>query len=112
MDYEKKEIFLFTDEEKKYFFTKILCNPTYINSKISYGQVRCFQKYFKVINQQEENIETLRKKLIVINFNQIIGLDALWQISIANENDKAREESMDLYVDIHLKLASQISVDE
>jgi hypothetical protein len=42
MDYDKKEIYLFTDDEKKYFFTKILCNPTYINSKISYGQVRCF----------------------------------------------------------------------
>jgi hypothetical protein len=36
-DYERKETYLFTDEERKYFFTKILCNPTYVNPKISYG---------------------------------------------------------------------------
>lgn len=39
----------------------------------------------------------------VINYDKLIGLDILWKISIETENDKAREESMDLLVDIHLK---------
>ncbi len=30
-NYDKKEYFLFTEEEKKYFFTRILCNPTYVD---------------------------------------------------------------------------------
>ena len=30
--YDKRnEYFLFDDEERKYFFTKILCNPTYVD---------------------------------------------------------------------------------
>jgi hypothetical protein len=103
---------LFTDDEKKYFFTKILCNKTYVNAKVSYGQVKCFQKYFKVINEQEMNIEYLRKKMKVVAFEKILGLEALWTISIENENEKAREESMDLLVDIHLKLDTSISIDD
>jgi hypothetical protein len=111
-DYDRKEIYLFTDDERKYFFTKILCNPTYVNSKVSYGQVKCFQKYFKVINEQEMNIEYQRKKMKVVAFEKILGLEALWKISIENENEKAREESMDLLVDIHLKLDIQIAVED
>lgn len=36
--YVRNEVYLFTDEEKKYFFVRILCNPTYVNfQKISVG---------------------------------------------------------------------------
>lgn len=53
--YEKgtsREIFLFNDEERRHFFTKILCSPTYVDfQKISIGQVKSFHKFFKVINR-------------------------------------------------------------
>jgi hypothetical protein len=39
----------------------------------------------------------------VINYENLQGLDTLWKISVESENDKAREESMDLLVDLHLK---------
>ena len=49
--YDKREYFLFNEEERKNFFAKILCNPTYVDfKKISIGQVKCFHKFFKVIN--------------------------------------------------------------
>lgn len=49
---ESKEIFLFNDEERRNFFTKILCSPTYVDfQKISIGQVKSFHKFFKVINR-------------------------------------------------------------
>jgi len=36
--YDKKEIFLFNEAERKHFFTKILCNPTYVDfQRISIG---------------------------------------------------------------------------
>lgn len=103
--YEKKEYFLFNDEERKYFFIKILCNPTYTQGRtsISHGQVKCFHKYFKVINQQEENLEVIRRRMRVVNYDKLVGLDTLWSIAIESDNDKAREESMDLLVDLHLK---------
>jgi hypothetical protein len=68
--------------------------------------------YFKVINKQEEFIEIQRKRLRVVDFNQLIGLDTLWRISIESENDKVREESMDLLVDLHLKFDNRVTQEE
>jgi len=74
-------MFIFTDEEKKFFFTKILCNPSYIDPKtISVGQVKCFQKYFILINKQEGNIDMHKngRSIIVRDFPKLIGLETLW----------------------------------
>lgn len=37
----------------------------------------------------------------------LIGLDTLRRIAVESENDRSREESMDLLVDLHLKLDPQ-----
>jgi hypothetical protein len=39
----------------------------------------------------------------VLNYDNLVGLETLWKISVESENEKAREESMDLLVDLHLK---------
>lgn len=96
VQYNNAELFLFSSEEKKFFFTKILCNPTYIDFKhISMGQVKCFHKYFIVINKQEDVIILHRngKTLQVVDFTKLIGLDTLWHISIECENEKVRQQS-------------------
>lgn len=37
------EYYIFTEDEKKFFFVKILCNPTYIDFKnMSISLVKCF----------------------------------------------------------------------
>lgn len=76
------------------------------------GQVKCFHKYFKVINKQEENLEVTKRKMRVLNYNNLIGLDTLWRIAIESENEKSREECMDLLVDLHLKFDSSVSLAE
>ena len=97
---------MFTDEEKKHFFKNILCNPTYVNfQKISLAQVKCFHKYFKVINKQEGFIEQFnRRKIMILHFERLIGLETLYRITIESESDRVREESIELLVDLHLKL--------
>ena len=65
-----------------------------------------------MINRQEEFIFTRGKKLIVKNYENLIGLDTLWKISIESENDKVRDESMDLLVDIHLKFDQSLDINE
>ena len=39
----------------------------------------------------------------VLKFDSLQGMDPLWRLSIEAENEKVREESMDLLVDLHLK---------
>lgn len=48
----------------------------------------------------------------VVNYEGLLGLETLWKISIESTNEKAREESMDLLVDIHLKLDQSISTED
>ena len=48
----------------------------------------------------------------VVDFNHLIGLDTLWRISIESENDKVKEESMDLLVDLHLKFDNRVTIEE
>ena len=50
--------------------------------------------------------------MFVINYDQLIGLDTLWRIAIESENDRVKEESMDLLVDLHLKLDVRINIED
>lgn len=65
-----------------------------------------------MINKQEEILEVTKKKMRVVQYDKLIGLDTLWRISIESESDKSREESMDLLVDLHLKFESSVSIQE
>ncbi len=47
----------------------------------------------------------------VTNYQNLIGLETLWKISIECENDKPREESMDLLVDLHLKFSHTVTIE-
>lgn len=108
--HEKKEIYLFNDQERKHFFTKILCNPTYVDfQRISIGQVKSFHKFFKVINREEGFIEQHpgSKKLLVKSYERLIGLETLKHIAVESENERSREDSMDLVVDLLLKMDHQ-----
>ena len=46
------------------------------------------------------------KKIEVTDLEHLIGLDSLWTISLVTENERAREESRELLVDLHLRLDS------
>lgn len=114
--HEKREIYLFNDQERKHFFTKILCNPTYVDfQNISIGQVKSFHKFFKVINREEGFIEQHpgSKKLVVKSYERLVGLETLKHVAVESENERSREESMDLVVDLLLKIDAQtVSLEE
>lgn len=63
------ELFIFVEEEKRYFFEQFLCNPEEVDTaSISIALVKCFQKYFRSINHAEQHIQTSKQKLKVFNF--------------------------------------------
>lgn len=43
----------------------------------------------------------------VRSFENLVGLDGLWRITFESDNEKAREESGELLVDLHLRLAPE-----
>lgn len=78
---------------------------------MSSALAKCFHTYFKLINIQQGNLEQYRKKLEVVDFSKLVGLDTLWQLSFESRNDKARDESRELLVDVHLRLGNSYDMD-
>lgn len=99
---------MFNEQEREHFFTKILCNRTYVDfQKITPGQAKSFHKFFKLINKAYGFIEATQKKIIVSDYEKLIGLEPLRQIATESENERTRDDSMDLLVDLHLKFDSE-----
>ena len=47
-----------------------------------------------------------------MSFEKLIGIDTLWRVSIECENEKSREEAMELLVDLHLKFDQVVSYED
>jgi hypothetical protein len=74
---------VFTPNEKKFLFTEILCPFAHAKKEnINFGLATCFQSYFKAINIQEGSIHNERKRMRVVNFQQLQGMAALWAIAV------------------------------
>lgn len=56
-------------------------------------------------------MEQFKKKLEIKEFEQLVGLETLWQLSFESQNEKAREESRELLVDIHLRLGQNYDME-
>jgi hypothetical protein len=48
----------------------------------------------------------------VITFNEIIGLESLWQLAFESTNEKTRAESRQLLVNLHLKLSQNFTAED
>lgn len=97
-----QEQHIFTEEEKKFLFTNILCSPGDVKG-MPVSLVKVFHKYFKSINKAEQNLAFHKKKIKVIRFDQLIGMDTLWQIALHAGSEKVKEVVHELLVDLHLK---------
>jgi len=97
-----KEQNIFTEEEKKFLFTNILCNPADVRN-MPVSLVKVFYKYFKSINKAENNLNALKKKMKILRFDQLLGMDTLWSIALHAGSEKVKEVVHELLVDLHLK---------
>ena len=87
-----------------------MCNPDEVDaSQISVALVKCFQKYFRMINSHEQFLNLSRGKLKVLEFEKLIGMDALWKMALLSQNDKAKEISQELLVALHFKFDNQVA---
>lgn len=58
-------------------------------------------------------LEYLGRRILVRDHAGLIGLDTLRRMALETENERSREESMDLLVDLHLKLdPSSVTVEQ
>ena len=94
-------------------FESFLCNPDEVDTaSISVALVKCFQKYFRLINISEQFMNGHKNKIKVIHFDKLIGMDALWKMALFTQNEKAKEISQELLVSMHLKFDNQTATRE
>lgn len=74
---------------------------------MSLNLVKVFHKYFKMINKSEQNLNHLKKKIKVLQFDKLLGMDTLWSIALHAANEKVKEIVHELLVDLHLKFDHQ-----
>jgi hypothetical protein len=79
-----------------------LCDPAELKN-MTLNLVKVFHKYFKSINKAEQNLNAHKKKIKVLRFNQLLGMDTLWQIALTSQNEKVKQLVHELLVDLHLK---------
>ena len=102
------ELFIFSEEEKKFLFESFLCNPDEVNAaQISVALVKCFQKYFRLINISHQFMLGHKNKIKVLHFSKLVGMDALWKMALFSQNEKAKEIASELLVSLHLKFDNQ-----
>ena len=53
---------------------------------------------------QEGNLEAYKKRVEIIRYEELKGMDTLWRLTFEAQNEKAREESRELLIDVHLRL--------
>ena len=96
---------LFTDDERHFLFTQILCKSEYVQKKdISPNLFKCFKKYFGYDNKY---ISYSRKAYKVFSFDDIQGMDSLWEIVLFCKDSKVKEDSLYLLCCLHLNLHPQ-----
>lgn len=76
---------MFTPDEKKQLFLRILC-PAAVKPQASLNLAKCFNTYFVQINKAEGAIKNTSRRFRVSNFTKLQGLDALWDISLNSQN--------------------------
>jgi len=101
-----QEVYLLSPEEQKHLFTSILCNSSTVDyQKLSAGIAKCFHTYFRLINRDEGHLDLSKRKVEVLDFERLVGMPSLWEISFDCENERARDDSRELLVDLHLRLS-------
>ncbi len=98
------------DSLMKSFFLQVLCDPEQTdNYKIYTPEIfRCFEKYFQLINEREENLVLHKGTERVIRYEKLIGLEVIWKIFLNCTNKKVLQSVNNILVNLHLKVYTNI----
>lgn len=109
----KTKTYVIADTLMRNFFSNVLCDEAQMDNFKNFTPetFTCFEKYFEIINEKEENIRGERNAWRVLKFEGLIGYNVLWKILMNCNNEKVQKDVKNLLVNVHLKLGT-LSADE
>ena len=98
--------YIFNHAERQYLFTHILSNEQYVDVKhFNIHFFKCFEKFFRLINQEQNRLELYRRGFRVVDFMGLVGISTLWDIVLNAVEEKVRDMGVNMLVDLHLRLS-------
>ena len=109
---EMKTIQIFDKEETKILF-EIVCNSRErLENKFGVLYYDCFANNFVLLNYKLGNMKLPNEKISVVKFENLIGLECLWDCVYYCTNENARAKFSRLLIDIYTNLQGSIEVEE
>ena len=73
----------------------------------------CFERYFVFVNCQKNHLRMMEsnKQFLVNNYDNLIGLEMLWQIALKSKNEIVNKKSTDLINKITNKISAELKDD-
>ena len=91
---KQQEFDLMNQAERNFWFKDLICCYELITPlMLTPIFVKVFEKYFRLINIQEDNMRGFLKKIKILNLNGLSGLNTLWLLSTKTDNEKTLELS-------------------
>ena len=99
---------LFTPPEALYIFDHLLA-PNY-NLVGSMGEdfQTCFLSFFYKMNMETGAIKLLKGHILVIHYEELLGLQAIWDLMLECGSSPLSNKSQQVLVDLHLKLDTSL----
>lgn len=99
----------FEKEENEQLFTKICKSRELLAKNFGSLYYKCFGKMFKQINFDNKTIDIKQGRVKAINFESIIGIDAVWENLGYNHQEPVRIKFCELLIDLYLNISDNLN---
>lgn len=110
-DETRAPVFIFNRKETKIFFDIIsAARPKLISFGLAY--YRCFANNFQLINMAASALKYIIDGILVLDFDELLGMDQLWDSVCHCEEKGTLKLFIDLLIAVHTKLDQGLSPEE
>lgn len=97
--------YVFNIKETRLFFTIIYRSRSKL-MHIGLPYYKCFATYFKMINLEPKSIAISEEKIVVLEFDKLLGMDQLWDCVRCCEHQDTLKLFIDLLITLYTNLGS------
>ena len=86
----RSKVYILNENLLKLLFVNVLCDKIQMENFITLTPdiFKAWEKIFEIVNEKEDTLEIGKNSIKILKFDQLIGVDILWQILNFNTNEK------------------------
>ena len=100
---------LFEKETNEYLFTKICKSSDLLVKKFGLLYYKCFEKHFKLINNDNKTIDIKQGRVKVNNFESLIGINEIWENVGFDHQEPVQIKFREFLIDLYLNMGENLN---